>query len=115
MYHDRSDKYQSSSCYETVTEVSGLATHFLINHLRAYFWEEAHTYIYIHVCIVYHSPHCNDDGSLKVLLEKNMEPRPWFSIKMSFYQYRKSHRIDKAVIRSSYFHNGISYIGKMAS
>ena len=37
----------------------------------------------------------------------------WFNIKMSSYQYRKSHCGDKAVVRSSYLHNGISYTGKM--
>ena len=43
------------------------------------------------------------------------EPGPWFNIKMSSYQYRKSHCGDKTVIRSSYLHNGTSYTGKMAS
>ena len=33
-----------------------------------------------------------------------------FNIKMSSYQYRKSHCGDKTVIRSSYLHNGISYL-----
>ena len=40
---------------------------------------------------------------------------PRFNIKMSSYQYRKSHCGDKTVVRSSYLHNGISYTGKMAS
>ena len=34
---------------------------------------------------------------------------PWFNIKMTSYQYRKSHCGDKTVVRSSYLHNGISY------
>ena len=42
-------------------------------------------------------------------------PGPWLNIKMSSYQYRKSHCGDKTVIRSSYLHNGISYTGKMIS
>ena len=42
-------------------------------------------------------------------------PGPWFNIKMSSYQYRKSHCRDKTVVRSSYLHNGISYTGKMTS
>ena len=42
-------------------------------------------------------------------------PGPWFSIKMSSYQYRKSHCGDKTVLRSSYLHNGICFIGKMSS
>ena len=44
-----------------------------------------------------------------------MESGPWFNIKMSSYQYRKSHWGDKTVIRSSYLHYGISYTGKMSS
>ena len=40
---------------------------------------------------------------------------PWFNIKMSSYQYRKSHCVDKTVVRSSYLRNGISYTGKMVS
>ena len=42
-------------------------------------------------------------------------PGGWFNIKMSSYQYRKSHCGDKTVVRSSYLHNGISYTGKMSS
>ena len=42
-------------------------------------------------------------------------PGPWFSIKMSSYQYRKSHCGDKMVVRSSNLHNGIYYTGKMVS
>ena len=38
-----------------------------------------------------------------------------FNIKMSSYQYRKSHCGDKTVVRSSYLYNGISYTGKMSS
>ena len=44
-----------------------------------------------------------------------MTPGPRFNIKMSSYQYRKSHCEDKTVVRSSYLHNGISYTGKMTS
>ena len=36
-------------------------------------------------------------------------PGPWFNIKISSYQYRKSHCGDKTVVRSSYLHNGISW------
>ena len=39
----------------------------------------------------------------------------WFNIKMSSYQYRKSHCGDKTAVRSSYLHNGISNTGKMTS
>ena len=40
---------------------------------------------------------------------------PRFNIKMSSYQYRKSHCGDKTVVRSSYLHYGISYTSKMSS
>ena len=40
---------------------------------------------------------------------------PWSNIKMTSYQYRKSHCGDKTVVRSSYLHNGISYTGKISS
>ena len=46
---------------------------------------------------------------------KPHQPGPWFNIKMSSYQNRKSHCGDKAVVRSSYLQNGISYTGKMSS
>ena len=36
----------------------------------------------------------------------------WFNIKMSYYQYRKSHCWDKTVLRPSYLLNGIPYTGK---
>ena len=42
-------------------------------------------------------------------------PGPWFNIKMSSYQYRKSHCGDKMILWPSYLHNGISYTGKTAS
>ena len=42
-------------------------------------------------------------------------PGSWFNIKMSSYQYRKSHCGDKTVVRSSYLYNGISYAGKISS
>ena len=45
----------------------------------------------------------------------HLAPGPWFNIKMSSYQYRKSHCGDKTVVRSSYLHDGISYTGKMTS
>ena len=40
---------------------------------------------------------------------------PWFDIKLSSYQYRKSHCEVKTVIRSSYLHNAISYTVRKSS
>ena len=45
----------------------------------------------------------------------NKYPGPWFNIKMSSYQYRKSHCGDKTILWPSYLHNGSSYTGKMTS
>ena len=42
-------------------------------------------------------------------------PGTRFNIKMTSYQYRKSHCGDKTILRPSYLHNGISYTGKMTS
>ena len=43
------------------------------------------------------------------------EPGCWFNIKMIAYEYRKSHCGDKTILRPSYLHNGIPYIGKTSS
>ena len=42
-------------------------------------------------------------------------PGPQFNIKMTSYQYRKSHCGNKTILRPSYLHNGISYADKMTS
>ena len=44
-----------------------------------------------------------------------MCPWPRFNIKMTSYQYRKSHWGEKTILRPSYLHNGISYTGKTIS
>ena len=46
---------------------------------------------------------------------KAKRPGPWFNIKMSSYQYRKSHCGDKTILQQSYLHSGISYTGKTVS
>ena len=51
----------------------------------------------------------------KIVFILRWNPGLQFNIKMSSYQYRKSHCGDKTVVRSSYLHNGISYTGKMSS
>ena len=38
-----------------------------------------------------------------------------FNVKITYYQYRKSHYGDKTILQPSYLHNGISYTGKMTS
>ena len=46
---------------------------------------------------------------------KPIPPGPWFNIKMSSYQYRKSHCGCKTILWPSYLHNDISYTGKTTS
>ena len=41
------------------------------------------------------------------------EIRGWFNIKMPSYQYKTTHCGDKVILWPSYFHNGISYTGRM--
>ena len=48
-------------------------------------------------------------------MESPAWPGSWINIKVPSYQYRKCHRGDKTVVRSSYLQNGISYTGKMTS
>ena len=53
--------------------------------------------------------------NIAALRLNNKTSGPWLNIKMTSYQYRKSHCGDKTILRPSYLHNGISYTGKMAS
>ena len=50
-----------------------------------------------------------------IIITINLRLGPRFNIKISSYQYRKSHCGDKTVVRSSYLHDGISYTGKTTS
>ena len=52
---------------------------------------------------------------LSILIIKAYTTGAWFNIKMTSYQYRKSHCGDKTILRPFYLHSGISYIGKMTS
>ena len=49
-----------------------------------------------------------------VLMNK-LDSGPRFNIKMTSYQYMKSHCGDKTMLRPSYLHNVISYTGKTTS
>ena len=57
----------------------------------------------------------SDRPSLQSVRNNGGRPGPWFSIKMTSYQYRKSHCGDKTILRPCYLHNGICYTGKMSS
>ena len=61
---------------------------------------------------VHPEPYCDTFATIFLSWYPTGEPGPWFNIKMSSYQYRKSHCGDKTVITLSYLHNGISYTGK---
>ena len=52
---------------------------------------------------------------INIMMKYLMPSGGRFNIKMSSYQYRKSHCGDKTILRPSYLHNGISYTGKMTS
>ena len=54
-------------------------------------------------------------NSLGLGYHVNMGSGPWFNIKMSSYQYKKSLCGDKTILRLSYLHNEIFYTGKMTS
>ena len=56
-----------------------------------------------------------EEENLTIYSDNSLRSGPWFNIKMSSYQYRKSHCGDKTILRPSYLHNGISYTGKMTS
>ena len=53
-----------------------------------------------------------DITGLHYHLKIRIHPGTWFNIKMTSYQYRKSHCGDKTIWRPSYLHNGISDTGK---
>ena len=76
----------------------------------------------------YGNSHYNDDNTVIIffimgipilirvhLYNTELSPGGWFNIKMTSYQYRKSHCGDKMILRPSYLHNGISYTGKLTS
>ena len=49
------------------------------------------------------------------LITGEQRPGPWFNIKMSSFQNRKSHCGDKTVVRPPYLQSGISYAGQVVS
>ena len=71
-------------------------------------------YIYIHFPFIWDYQWHSKPNPWKDILW-NLGSGPQFNVKMSSYQYRKSHCGDKMVVRSSYLHNGISYTGKTTS
>ena len=60
---------------------------------------------------------CDWPSTAWVYSEQETEngPRAQFSIRMTSYQYMKSHCGDKTILRPAYLHNGISYTGKTTS
>ena len=74
-------------------------------------------HVYRRACKSIFCATCIDTMSISCLLVPWIlgSPGPWFNIKMSSYQYRKSHCGDKTILRPSYLHNGISYTDKTTS
>ena len=66
--------------------------------------------IYLKMSPVNRRPYCLGQNVVAISVGV---PVGGFNIKISSYQYRKSHCEDKTILRSSYLHNGISYTGKM--
>ena len=64
---------------------------------------------------VLHFRRVNTDCMLTCRCSKVSSTGSWFYIKMSYYQYRKSHCGDKTFVRSFSLHNEISYTSKMVS
>ena len=74
-----------------------------------------HTFSFKKVCLKMLTARYRPFWSIvNLLMRISGKTGPWFNIKMSSCQYRKSHCGDKTVIRSSYLHNGIFYTGKMS-
>ena len=65
-------------------------------------------YSKLFICNIYHINH-------QVGLSIMLTARGWINIKITSYQYRKSHCGDKTILRPSYLHNGISYTDKITS
>ena len=83
---------------------------FLYNSMHRY-WYQADLQLITNILPI--SPISNNISQLYV--GAITYPGPRFNIKMSSYQYRKSHCGGKTILRPSYLHNGISYTGKMTS
>ena len=110
------------NCFEETKKNTYIFYHFMTllwyRYLKSFLMENRDLFII-------HSHHCGcwwpgdtrskgiSSYSIDTVLSKYSGPR--FNIKMTSYQYRKSHCGDKTILRSSYLHNGISYTGKMTS
>ena len=82
----------------------GKLSHYIVLSDLSYIYvqENSHITNYRSCCICKAFPLWHDQGG-------------WFKIKMSCYQYWKSHCGDKTILRPSYLHNGISNTGKMST
>ena len=87
-------------------------------HTRTHIRPNIYTHICIHIykpCISYvrvMTPNQSVSYKLHFLLPNLWRPGPWFDIKKSSYQYRKSHYGDKTILPPSYLHIRISYTDK---
>ena len=73
-------------------------------------------YIYIYIYIHILKDWSTGTGAIVWLKQHHRRsPGGWFNIKMTSYQYRKSHCGDKTILRPSYLHSWISYTDKISS
>ena len=97
----RQEDHKSGMISSSICSHSMGYSHNLLYALKKCYW-----HVYAHVlCNLY-------VGGNKFTLNLNSI---WINIKMSSYQYRKSHFGDKTVVKSSYLNNGSSYTGKTTS
>ena len=87
-------------------------------------WQKSQAHVYTTAHTVEHSntTTCHNVPELgryrpdaMLLALRRYRPGGWINIKMTSYQYRKSHCGDKTILRPSYLHNRISYTGKTTS
>ena len=62
-----------------------------------------------------HDIFCSSDYQFSITSIVWLRPGGRFNIKVTSYQYRKSHCGDTTILRPSYLHSGISYTGKITS
>ena len=72
-------------------------------------------WLHVFVCMCVFSPNVEIVTVEIVLLFIDADTGGWINIKMTSYQYKKSHCGDKTILQPSYLHNGISYTGKTTS
>ena len=96
-----------------------LGTNFseILNEIHFFIQESAFESVICKIAPILSRPQCLNSLAAPFINKRSVKltPGAWFNIKMTSYQYRKSHCGDKTILRPSYLHNGISYTGKTTS